>query len=276
MPRRARSGASTTIHRGTRLVSRSSPGGRFSGSPSWVRPRQLDRPGRRPPAGPRDNANQVACTQVRALVERLPAGQAPLFVFDAGYDPVQLGQGLAGSGAAILVRLRTALFCGDPPPAPPGRTGRPRRHGAKLDTDAPTNWPAPTAAHVSDDGQFGTVMVCAWDGLHPKQQLHPTRGTKRSRPIVRGTLIRVQVSVIPARTRPPKVLWRAYVRRFDLEHTIRFYSRPSARPPQGCGIPSRPTDGPGWSWPPTPSSASPEPASPTSGCHGNGTCPAPG
>ncbi len=91
--------------------------------------------------------------------------------------------------------------------------------------------------HVSADGQFGTVMVASWDGLHPKQQLHPTRGTKRPRPIVRGTLIRVQVSRIPARTRPPKVLWlwwqgsgtpdlevlwRAYVHRFDLEHTIRF------------------------------------------------------
>ena len=75
------------------------------------------------------------------------------------------------------------------------------------------------------------------EGLHPKQQLHPTRGTKRPRPIVRGTLIRVQVSRIPARTRPPKVLWlwwqgpgtpdlevlwRADMRRFDLEHTIRF------------------------------------------------------
>jgi hypothetical protein len=54
---------------------------------------------------------------------------------------------------------------------------------------------------------------------------------------VRGTIVRVQVQRVPARTRPPKVLWRwwagpgsvdldlawrAYVRRFDLEHTVRF------------------------------------------------------
>jgi hypothetical protein len=160
-------------------------------------------------------------------------------VFDAGDDPVQLGQGLAGTGAAILVRLRAGrCFDADRPPAPRShKGGRPRRHGAKLDTDDPTSWPAPTAVHVGDDGQFGTVIVQAWEGLHPKQQLHPTRGTKRPRPIVRGTLVRVQVSRIPARTRPPKVLWlwwqgpgtpdlgvlwRAYVRRFDLEHTIRF------------------------------------------------------
>jgi hypothetical protein len=56
---------------------------------------------------------------------------------------------------------------------------------------------------------------------------------------VRGTIIRMQVERVPARTRPPKVLWlwwagpeglqldldlawRAYIRRFDLEHTVRF------------------------------------------------------
>jgi hypothetical protein len=56
---------------------------------------------------------------------------------------------------------------------------------------------------------------------------------------VRGTIGRVQVERVPARTRPPKVLWlwwagpeglqldldlawRAYTRRFDLEHTVRF------------------------------------------------------
>ena len=191
---------------------------------------------------PCDNANQVAVTQVRALLQRLPAGQAPLFVFDAGYDPVQLGQGLAGTGAAILVRLRAGrCFYADPPPAAPGRVGRPRRHGAKLDTDDPSSWPAPTAVHASADGQFGTVVVAAWEGLHPKPQLHPTRGTKQPRPIVRGTLVRVQVSRIPARTRPPKVLWlwwqgpgtpdlevlwRAYVRRFDLEIVCTQVTKP--------------------------------------------------
>jgi hypothetical protein len=81
------------------------------------------------------------------------------------------------------------------------------------------------------------VTVQAWAGLHPKQQRHPGHGTHGPRPIVRGTVIRVQVERVPAKTRPPKVLWRwwagpgdldldlawrAYVRRFDLEHTVRF------------------------------------------------------
>jgi hypothetical protein len=118
-----------------------------------------------------------------------------------------------------------------------GKGGRPRRHGAKLATSNPATWPAPTTSHVEDDDQYGRVHVQAWAGLHPKQQLHATSGTKRPRPIVRGTLVRLQVERVPANTRPPQVLWlwwqgpgapdlamlwRAYVRRFDLEHTIRF------------------------------------------------------
>ena len=189
---------------------------------------------------PLDNHNQVAVAQIRALLDRLPAGgQAPLFVFDAGYDPTGLALGLAEHRAAILVRLRSGrCFYADPPPrVATGKGGRPRRHGAKLDTSNPDTWPAPTISHTEDDDQYGTVHVQAWAGLHPKQQLHPTRGTKQPRPIVRGTLVRVQVERVPANTRPPQVLWlwwqgpgvpdlatlwRAYVRRFDLEHTIRF------------------------------------------------------
>ncbi|HEX8859979.1 MAG TPA: hypothetical protein VGC06_12985 [Actinomycetes bacterium] len=90
---------------------------------------------------------------------------------------------------------------------------------------------------MATDDQYGTVTVQAWHGLHPKQQRHPGHGSRGPRPIVRGTVIRVQVERVPARTRPPKVLWvwwagpgsldlnlvwQAYVRRFDLEHTVRF------------------------------------------------------
>jgi hypothetical protein len=189
---------------------------------------------------PRDNHNQVAVAQIRALLDRLPAsGQVPLFVFDAGYDPTGLALGLAEAPAAILVRLRSGrCFYADPPPrARSPKGGRPRRHGAKLDTSNPATWPTPTRSHTEDDDQYGRVQVQAWAGLHPKQQVHATRGTKRPRPIVRGTLVRLQVERVPANTRPPQVLWlwwqgpgapdlamlwRAYVRRFDLEHTIRF------------------------------------------------------
>jgi hypothetical protein len=190
---------------------------------------------------PLDDTDQQAARQIRLLLERLPAGGAvPLFVFDGGYDSAQLTLDLADAPAAVLVRLRSdRCFYADPPAPPPGKTGRPRRHGAKFRCADPTTWPAPTATlHTSDD-QYGAVTVDAWSGLHPKQQRHPGHGTRGPRPIVRGTILRVQVERVPAKTRPPKVLWlwwagpagctldldlawRAYVRRFDLEHTVRF------------------------------------------------------
>jgi hypothetical protein len=109
---------------------------------------------------------------------------------------------------AVLVRLRSdRCLYADPPPRPSGATGRPRRHGAKFAFADPATWPAPTATlHTSDD-QYGTVTVTCWAGLHPKQQRHPGHGSRGPRPIVRGTIIRVQVERVPARTRPPKVLW---------------------------------------------------------------------
>jgi hypothetical protein len=188
---------------------------------------------------PLDDTDQTAAVQIRALLARLPAGRpVPLVVFDAGYDSAQLTLDLAEERVAVLVRLRSGrCFYPDPPPRAPGSTGRPRRHGAKFNCADPTTWPTPTATHLVVDDQYGTVTVAAWSGLHPKQQRHPGHGTRGPRPIVRGTIIRVQVERVPARTRPPKVLWlwwsgpgscdldlawRAYVRRFDLEHTVRF------------------------------------------------------
>jgi len=158
----------------------------------------------------------------------------PWLVFDAGYDSAQLTLDLADAGVAVLVRLRSdRCLDHDPPPRPPGATGRPRRHGAKFACADPATWPAPTASHITSDDQDGTVTVKAWAGLHPRQQRHPGHGSGGPRPIVRGTIIGVRVQRIPARTRPPKVLWRwwagpgqpdlevawrAYTRRFDLEH----------------------------------------------------------
>jgi DDE superfamily endonuclease len=188
---------------------------------------------------PLDDTDHTAAVQVRALLGRLPASQAvPLFVFDAGYDSAQLSLDLAEQRVAVLVRLRSdRCFYHDPPPRPPSAGGRPRRHGAKFAFADPATWPAPTATlHITDD-QYGAVTVHAWAGLHPKQHRHPGHGSGGPRPIVRGTILRVQVQRVPARTRPPKALWlwwagpgeldldlawRAYTRRFDLEHTVRF------------------------------------------------------
>jgi hypothetical protein len=235
---------------------------------------------------PLDDTDQQAARQIRTLLERLPAGgPPPWFVFDGGYDSAQLTLELADVPAAVLVRLRSDRCCyADPPPRPPGSTGRPRRHGAKFNCADPATWPIPTATLVCQDDQYGTVTVQAWAGLHPKQQRHPGHGSRGPRPIVRGTILRVQVERVPARTRPPKVLWlwwagpgeldldqawRAYVRRFDLEHTIRFAKQTLGWTTPRPRHPSRPTGGPGWCWPATPSCVWPANSWPISGCRGS-------
>ncbi len=201
---------------------------------SWTAPLDVRR------VHPAENPNAVAVEQVGALLGRLPpSDRAPLLVFDVGYDSAQLTQALDGARAAILVRLRAdRCFDADPPPAVPSpKGGRPRRHGAKFDCASPETWPAPAAEHAVEDEQYGRVRVRAWAGLHPKQQAHPNRGTRKPRPLVRGTVVLVEVDRLPARPSKPRVLWlwwagpgapdldvlwRAYVRRFDLEHTLRF------------------------------------------------------
>jgi hypothetical protein len=208
---------------------------------------------------PTQDANVVATEQVEALLGWLEEGVVPLFVFDAGYDPVKLQRGLEGSPCQILVRLRAGRrFYGDPslsdPPAP---VGRPRRHGPKMKCADPSTWPEPSAEHACEDAGYGSVLVRAWAELHPKVQNHEGRGSRGPLPIVVGTLILVEVERLPRgeSRREPRVLWlwwhgpegrtpdldliwRSYVRRFDLEHTFRFlkqnmgWTTPKVRHPQ--------------------------------------------
>ncbi len=91
---------------------------------SWTAPVDVER------VRPAQDANVVAAGQVKVLLGRLEEGEAvPLFVFDAGYDPVKLQRALEGSACQILVRLRAGRrFYGDPGLCdPPANPGRPRR-----------------------------------------------------------------------------------------------------------------------------------------------------
>ena len=95
-----------------------------------------------------------------------------------------------------LVRLRSGrCFYADPPQGPTG--GRPRRHGTKLVCDDPTTWPPPTSEWRTTDVNYGRVLVQCWSGLHAIPHNHAKRGTRQARPIVRGTLIRLEVERLP-------------------------------------------------------------------------------
>ena len=146
---------------------------------------------------PRQNATTVAAAQIKDLLGRLaPGGASPRIVFDAGDDSVPVPHGRAHRPVAVPVRLRAGrCVSAAPPPAvssPPG--GRPRLHGAKFTGADPATWPAPSAEHLAADKQDGTVRVRARTGLHPKHHARPGRGTRTTRPVVRGTVVLVAVS----------------------------------------------------------------------------------
>jgi hypothetical protein len=136
---------------------------------SWTAPVDVRR------VRPAQDANEVAAQQIEALLGRLEEGEAaPLFVFDAGYDPVKVQRALEGSSCQILVRLRAGRrFYGDPGLCdPPEHIGRPRRHGPKMKCSDPGTWPEPSTEHRCEDAGYGSVRVQAWAELHPKVHNH--------------------------------------------------------------------------------------------------------
>jgi len=72
---------------------------------SWTAPVDVER------VRPAQDANVVAAGQVKGLLGRLGREEVaiPLFVFDAGYDPVKLQRGLESSGLLRRRALRSPL-----------------------------------------------------------------------------------------------------------------------------------------------------------------------
>lgn len=155
----------------------------------------------------------------------------------------------------ILVRLRsTRVFHFDPPPREPGARGRPKTHGQVFRCADPATWPAPSGELSWQDPVYGRVRARAWDRLHPwigPGRRQPGHARQAPQPIIRGTVLRIDVEHL--RGHPGSAflwLWhsgpgpadlaecaRAYLRRFDIEHTLRFakqalgWTMPAVRTP---------------------------------------------
>jgi len=204
---------------------------------SWTAPLDAER------IPPTADATQATIDQVRRLVGLLPTdGDVPMFVFDAGYDPIAIGHGLTSTRAQVLVRIRSdRVFYTDPPSRPnrpAGTGGRPPRHGRRFKLSEAKTTPRPDADLRTHDPRYGTVRVRAWHNLHPRLSGRGRWGNDEVLPIVRGSVIRVDVEHLPKRdARAKKTLWlwwsgpgepdlelclHAYLHRFDLEHTYRF------------------------------------------------------
>ena len=188
-----------------------------------------------------------------------------MFVFDAGYDPIAIGYELADARAQVLCRIRDDRVFHAAAPARPNRPagtgGRPPRHGPRFKCSDPSTWPEPADRLVTSDPRHGTVTVTAWNGLHPRLWRRGHWTGHDIAPIVNGTVIRVDVEHLPKPTaRTKKTLWlwwsgparpdldlcwRAYLRRFDIEHTFRF-----AKNTLGWTTPSvcTPAQADRWTW----------------------------
>jgi len=207
---------------------------------SWTAPQDQVR------AGAGDDATRRAAEQVIAHSARLrAAGEAgiPLYVLDAGYDEAPLTWDLRDhlDRVQVLVRLRNdRVLYRDPPPRVPGRAGRPRIHGSgsdRFECKNPATWGPPGQELALDDEKYGHVSVMSWDGLHPKLFCRGRFAGFSKPPVIRCHLIRVTVTRLPNGRKVPgplwlwwagpgapdlDLLWRAYLHRFDIEHTYRF------------------------------------------------------
>ena len=165
-----------------------------------------------------------------------------MFVFDAGYDPIALTAGLAGTRAQVLVRIRgDRVFYRDPSSRATGRRRAPARHGRRFKLSDSRTMGRPDAELRTTDPRYGNgasaglAPVCTQGSLVAAAAVGPS---DERRPIVRGSVMRVDVEHLPrADGRTKRTLWlwwggdgepdlelcfRAYLRRFDLEHTFRF------------------------------------------------------
>jgi hypothetical protein len=226
------------------------------GRTSWTLPLDAVRP------GPADDATEVTAAQVREVVARIiEAGHwhdgdpGILVVFDAGYDLTRLAWLLADLPVEIMGRLRSDRVMYFPvPPRVPGTNGRPLRHGTALKLSDPGTWPAPAVSTSTQTTRYGTARAAAWSRLH--QRLAARAGWEDhdgELPVIEGTLIRLAVDHLPGDRSPGPLwlwttaaatsadavnrTWQAFLRRFDLEHTFRFFkqvlgwTRPRLRDP---------------------------------------------
>ena len=112
---------------------------------------------------PDDNETAVTAIQIGDVVTRLQeSGQWKegdpdiLLIFDSGYELARLAFLLADLPVVVLGRMRSDRVLCFPAP-PPGRTGRPPRHGAEFRFAEQQSWPTPAATTNTGTDRYGTA-----------------------------------------------------------------------------------------------------------------------
>jgi hypothetical protein len=212
-----------------------------TGRSSWTAPLDAVR------LAPGDDAATVTARQVRQVVALLleaghwsPGDAEILLVADAGYDGPRLAFLLSDLPVGVLVRMRSDRVLRRPTPVHlPGTMGRPRRHGDEFVFGDSATWGEPDVTTRTDTRLYGPALVRARDRLHPRLTHRTAWATHLGKlPIIEGTVIRLEVDRLPSGAIPKPVwlwhsatdldatdvdlLWQAFLRRFDIEHTFRM------------------------------------------------------
>jgi hypothetical protein len=195
------------------------------------------------------HATRLAVTagQIRALTARLEkTGQAggdlpaPVMVADAGYSATALTAALTDVNVHLVIRLPAKNVYYRDPATWPGKYGAPKKFGQPIKcVDDPAPPEPDEELLLPGTARYGTVHIACWRHVHPK--IHGDRtyfaDYNGDLPIIKGNLVRVQVERLPDGRTPHKTLWlwhagptvlaldqiwRAYLARFDEEHTFRF------------------------------------------------------
>ncbi|MGW0633944.1 NF041680 family putative transposase, partial [Streptomyces sp. NPDC002758] len=227
------------------------------GRSSWTAPLDAVR------LGPEDDPTEVTAVQICDLLTRLrEAGQwregdpDVLIVLDSGYDVVRLSWLLRDQPVRLLGRIRADRVMYSPAGKRRGaHPGRPPRHGAEFRLADPATHPDPIQESTGTHDRFGKVLARCWGHLHPKLDRRGSWARHQGElPIVEGTLVHLAVEHLPGNRDPKPLwlwhsdpdatahdvdrLWRIFLRRFDIEHTFRFFkqtlglTRPRLRSPE--------------------------------------------
>lgn len=212
-----------------------------TGRSSWTAPLDAVR------LAPGDDAANVTARQVRGVVQRLiaaghwqPGDRDILLVADAGYDGPRLAYLLADLPISVLVRMRSdRVLRRASSSGPPQTAGRPRRHGGEFVFGDPGTWGEPDVDTHTQTRLYGPAWARSWDRLHPRLTHRIAWAAHAGKlPILEGTVIRLEVEVLPSGAIPKPVwlwhsrtgldaamvdvVWQAFLRRFDIEHTFRM------------------------------------------------------
>lgn len=119
----------------------------------------------------------------------------------------------------------------------------------------PATHPAPVQESAGIHDRFGQVLARCWGRMHPKPDRRGSWANHEGElPLVEGTLVHLAVEYLPGNRDPKPLwlwhsdpdatahdvdrLWRIFLRRFDIEHTFRFFkqtlglTRPRLRNPE--------------------------------------------